>query len=204
MRSRRRTWLYIALLILFTGVLIWSAIHPKDRSIWFYEAGPAVLGVALLGILYKRFPLTPISYVFIFIGGLITLTGGHYTYQGVPWFDQFSDRNHFDRLGHAVQGIVSAALLREIFIRRHVVKKAFLTTSVIGLCLAFSGGYEILEFLSGTIRKEEALEEFLGYQGDTWDTQWDMICALAGSILFLLFFHKTQDKQIQQIEKQKL
>ncbi|SDX49556.1 putative membrane protein [Marininema mesophilum] len=208
MKEKRWMVLYIIMLVVFIIVFIWSGIHPKSRATWYVESGPAVLGFVILCWTFKRFSFTPLFYILAFISGLIMLIASHYTYESAPLFNNIKglfnlSRNYCDRFGHVFQGVVAGAFFREIFIRLDVVKKKFLPYIVIGLSLAGSATYEIMEFLVGYFQQARSMEDMLGYQGDQWDTQWDMICALSGSILFLLFFHNIHDNQIKQITRQK-
>ena len=77
---------YIWLAVYF-AVLIWSVIDPKDLFTWFLEVIPAVIGLVILVLTYKKFPLTPLLYVLILIHMVILMVGGHYTYAEVPLFD---------------------------------------------------------------------------------------------------------------------
>ena len=43
---------------LFFGVLIWSAIQPKDNLTWFLEVAPALIGIVVLAATRGSFPLT--------------------------------------------------------------------------------------------------------------------------------------------------
>lgn len=45
----------------------------------------------------------------------------------------------------------------------------------------------------------KAAKDFLGTQGDIWDTQWDMLLTFIGSILALVIFSKLHDKLIKRI-----
>lgn len=187
------------MLVCFIVVFIWSGIDPKSRVTWFLETSPALLGIGILCWTYRRFSFTTLFYIVAFLSGLIMLVGGHYSYSNVPLFNELksflgSQRNDFDRFGHLFQGIVSALFFREVFIRKQIVNH-YLPMVVIGLSLAVSACYELIEFLS-VFFKQGDIKNFLGTQGDPWDTQWDMICALSGSILSLLFFHKLHDRQI--------
>jgi putative membrane protein len=66
---------------------------------------------------------------------------------------------------------------------------------IVCICLAISASYELIEFavaeFTGT-----AAEAFLGTQGDIWDTQWDMLFALIGSIVAILTLSKYHNKQL--------
>ena len=104
-------------------VLLWSGINPRDRITWVFEVLPVILVLAILVPTAKSFPLSSLLYRLLFIHGLILMIGGHYTYSEVPvgyWFQEMFDlsRNHYDRLGHFVQGFVPAILAREILLRK--------------------------------------------------------------------------------------
>src|SRR5690606_4235182 len=88
-----------------------SGIAPFDRPTWFLETFPVMLGLPLLIVTHRRFPLTPLVYRLLFAHGLILMLGGTYTYSRVPlgfWLQDAFDlaRNHYDRLGHLAQGFV--------------------------------------------------------------------------------------------------
>jgi putative membrane protein len=108
-------------------------------------------------------------------------------------------RNNWDRLGHLAQGFVPAIIGREILLRRDVVRSGgwlfFLVTCV---CLAISASYEFIEW--GTaISGGYAAEEFLATQGDPWDTQWDMFCALLGALSAQLLLARRHDAELAQL-----
>jgi putative membrane protein len=191
----------IALLALFTVVLAWSAWRPHDYFTWFLEVFPALIGVALVIALRRRFPLTPLLLVLLAVHAVILMVGGHYTYALVPFGFWMQDafgftRNHYDRIGHFAQGFVPAILAREILIRRDVVRgRGWLFTIVISICLAFSAAYELLEW-SVAAFTGEAAEAFLGTQGDVWDTQKDMALAAVGAASAQLILGRVHDRQL--------
>jgi putative membrane protein len=51
----------------FGVVLAWSAVAPLDRSTWWMEVTPALLGAAVLAGTRERFPLTPLCYGLILL-----------------------------------------------------------------------------------------------------------------------------------------
>jgi putative membrane protein len=193
----------ITQLILFTIVLIWSGVHPVQRSIWFFEVIPAIALIVILFITYKRFPLTPLSYWIIFIGTLIMLIGGHYTYSEVPLFLAMQKafdlkRNHFDRIGHIFQGMITTTLIREYMVRTSFLNRKNWLFFIVGmLCLSFSAFFEIFEFIMANFFGNNT-QNFLGYQGDIFDSHWDMICAIIGSVI-VLSLGRLQDKQMEKI-----
>ena len=191
-------------IVIYLSVLVWSAINPKDMTIWFLEAAPALIAAVLLVATYHSFRLTPLLYLFILLHCIILLVGAHYTYAEVPLFDSLSlqfdwERNNYDKLGHFFQGLVPALLAREILIRKHVVNgQAWLNLFVISISLAFSAFYELIEWWTALI-SEESAEAFLGTQGYIWDTQSDMGWALLGVITTLVFFSKKHDQYLNHL-----
>jgi putative membrane protein len=195
----------LILLGLAAVALVVSGIHPHDRLTWFLEVVPVLIGAPILIATYRRFPLTPLLYRLLFLHALILMAGGHYTYARVPLGFWVRDalglaRNHYDRLGHFAQGFVPAILARELLIRHGVVQRRgwlfFLVTCV---CLAFSAFYEFTEWWSAVIGGEAATD-FLGTQGDVWDTQWDMFLALIGALTAQLTVNRIHDRQIARLD----
>jgi putative membrane protein len=191
----------LTLLVSLALLLAWSGVHPHDRFTWILEVFPILLGVPALILLYPSLRLTPLVYTLIWIHSLILMLGGHYTYAQVPlgfWMERWFgfSRNHYDRIGHLAQGFIPAMLAREIFIRRSPLKGGrWLPFMVVCFCLAFSAFYELIEFWTA-LATGSAATDFLGTQGDPWDTQWDMMLALIGSIVSLLLLSRWQDRQI--------
>ena len=197
---------HIVLLCIFIAVFIWSLINPMDLFTWFLEVLPAVIGIILIIITYKRFRLTNIVYLLILIHSIILIIGGHYTYAEMPAFNWLRDtfdlsRNYYDRLGHFAQGFIPAIILREILLRTSPLRRGkLLNILVICTCLSISASYELIEW--GVAEATgSAADAFLGTQGDVWDTQWDMFFALIGSISSLLLFTRVHDKFLKQYNK---
>ena len=66
------------------------------------------------------------------------------------------------------------------------------------ICLAISACYEFIEWWAALILGQGA-QEFLGTQGDPWDTQWDMFMALVGAITAQLFLSRIHDRQLARL-----
>src|SRR3954467_5845552 len=198
----RSVRLHAALLGLFLVALVWSAIHPFGYELWALEVFPAVVGVAVLIGTYRRFSLTDLLYLLIFLHALILLVGGHYSYARVPLGDWVRDalhlaRNHFDRLGHFAQGFVPAMVAREILIRKKVVRgRGWLFFLVFCIALAISASYELFEWAVAILSKSSA-EDFLAMQGDPWDTQKDMATAALGAIVAQLALARWHDRLLE-------
>lgn len=194
----------VILLVLTLLVLGWSAINPHDYPTWWLEVLPVFIALPFLLWTRTSFPLTDLLYRLIFLHAVILIVGGHYTYALVPAGFQVQDlfgfeRNHYDRLGHFVQGLEPAILAREILLRKNVVKRGgWLVLFVISICLAFSAFYELIEWFVATV-SAEAAESFLGTQGDVWDTQWDMFMCLCGAGVALAIFSNVHDGQLERL-----
>ncbi|HRK77674.1 MAG TPA: DUF2238 domain-containing protein [Thiobacillus sp.] len=178
-----------------------SGMAPFDRSTWFLETLPVMLGLPLLIATRRRFPLTPLLYRLLFVHGLILMLGGAYTYSRVPlglWLQDALDlsRNHYDRLGHLAQGFIPSMLAREILVRATPLRPGgwlfFLVTCV---ALAVSASYEFVEWGVALAVGGEA-DAFLATQGDVWDTQWDMFMALLGALAAQVLLSRLHDRQL--------
>jgi len=186
---------------IYTLVLLWSAIAPKDRFIWFLEVAPALIGLVILAATYRAFPFTRLTYWLILIHCIILMVGGHYTYAEVPLFDWIREtfgqqRNNYDKVGHLAQGFIPAAIARELLLRLEVIRgKAWLNFLVVCFVLALSAFYEMIEWWVAVASGDEAVE-FLATQGYVWDTQSDMFMALIGGVAALIFIVPWQDRQL--------
>lgn len=202
MKSNRK--FHLILLAILLSILIWSVINPKDLFTWFLEVLPVLIGVMVLIYIYPKYKFSNFVYVLITIEAIILIVGGHYTYAEMPVFNWVRDtfglsRNYYDRLGHFAQGFIPAIIAREVLIRNEVIsKKKYLFFIVICICLAISASYELIEFGVAKFTGNSA-EAFLGTQGDIWDTQWDMLMALIGSITSLSLLSTYHDKKIYQL-----
>lgn len=194
----------MVLLLLTLGLLVLSGVDPKERLTWWMEVAPVLIAAPLLVATAARFPLTPLVYRLIFAHALVLMLGGHYTYAQVPlgfwvqdWFDLA--RNHYDRLGHLMQGFVPAMIAREILLRQSPLRPGkMLVLVVTSISLAISALYELIEWAAALIMGAGA-EAFLGTQGDVWDTQADMFCALLGALSAQLAFSRLHDRQLRAV-----
>jgi putative membrane protein len=200
-RRRRPSPLESVLLIALLAILIWSAIRPRDRFTWWLEAFPVLVGVPLLIAIYPRCRFTPLVYTLIFAHAAVLLVGAHYTYAHVPLFDWLRDalglsRNHYDRVGHFMQGFVPAMIAREILLRTSPLRRGkWLFTIVLMMCMGFSAIYELIEWAAAALTGSAA-DAFLATQGDVWDTQKDMALCGIGAILALLLLSQWHDRQL--------
>lgn len=179
---------------------ILSLLMTEDRVNWFLDAGWVVAGVSTLIATRWRFPLTSILYWLLAVHSLVLIAGGHWTYEGNPLGLRLqqvfrTERNHYDRSGHFMQGFVPAMLFREIYTRCSPVQgQAWLNYFAFMSCLAFTAVFELIEWVATTIAGAEG-DAFLGHQGDVWDAQWDMLWAMIGAAISLILLAALHDRQ---------
>jgi putative membrane protein len=196
--------LHIGLLTIVLAVLAWSAIGPYDYPTWVMETAPVLIVLPLLGWTYSSFRLTNLLYVLIAIHAIILIVGAHYTYARVPAFNWLRDvmgaeRNSYDGLGHLAQGFIPAIAARELLLRTSPLHPGkWLTTLIVLGCLGISAIYELLEWGAAVAAGGGAVE-FLGTQGDVWDTQKDMALCGIGAICALVLMSRLHDKGLKHL-----
>lgn len=188
--------LLLALFLIYTGV------SATEKVTWIMEVTPVIIIVPLLLLTAKRYPLTPLLYALIFFHAIILMVGGQYTYAKVPvgfdvqaWLDL--SRNPYDKLGHFFQGLVPALAAREILARGQFVRgRKMLAFLVCCVALAISATYELIEWWAALAMGQGA-DDFLGTQGDPWDTQSDMFCALLGALTTVILLAGVHCRQLK-------
>ncbi|MDI5939240.1 DUF2238 domain-containing protein [Micromonospora sp. DH15] len=199
--SRARAVLPPALLALDLEALVASGNRPYDRLTWLLETVWVIVGVPVVLLTWRRFPLSTLLCCLLAVHALILIAGGHWTYARTPLGDWVRDlfdlsRNPYDRLGHFAQGFVPAILVREILVRRSPLRGSrWLAPLVVCACLAFSAFFEMIEWWAA-VAGGSAADDFLATQGDVWDTQWDMFLALLGAITSLALLSRLHDRQL--------
>lgn len=194
-----RLLVFLSLVVLVA--LLASGIAPKDRLTWWLEVAPVLIAAPLLAATYRRFPLTNLLYVLIALHALVLILGGAYTYSHVPlgfWLQDLlgTDRNPYDKIGHFMQGFVPVLIAREFLLRGdYVTGRRMLGFLSICVALAVSASYELIEWWAALLVGQGA-DEFLGLQGDEWDTQSDMFFALIGAIAAVLGLARLHDRQV--------
>jgi putative membrane protein len=187
------------------ALLALSGFNPHDRATWFLEVLPVMIALPILWATYGRFPLTNLLYALIFAHSVVLMVGGTYTYAQVPLGFQLQDffglsRNPYDKIGHFFQGFVPAMVAREILLRGAFVRGGkMLAFIIVCIVLAISAMYELIEWWVALAIGQGA-DQFLGTQGDPWDTQSDMFLALIGAVTALLVLSRAHDRQMRQLK----
>jgi putative membrane protein len=202
--SRARRIVPPVLLGIVIVALVATGIRPYDRLTWLLEVFWVILGIPVVLLTWRRFPLTTLLCALLAGHALILIMGGYYTYARTPvgfWIqDLFGlSRNPYDRIGHFVQGFVPAILVRELLVRLSPLRGSrWLAPLVVCACLAFSAFFEMIEWWAA-VAGGSAADDFLATQGDVWDTQWDMFLALIGAIASLLLLSRLHDRALTRL-----
>jgi len=198
---RQRTRLLAGLGLLVLATLITSGIAPYDRATWLMEVAPVLIAAPVLLATWRRYPLCTLLYVLIALHMGVLMLGGAYTYARVPlgfWLQDalHLSRNPYDKIGHFMQGLVPAMAAREILLQRGYLSSrgmaAFLSVCV---AMAISAVYELIEW-GVALALGQGADEFLGTQGDPWDTQTDMFFALIGATVAVTLLRRWHDRQM--------
>ncbi|MEZ4224052.1 MAG: DUF2238 domain-containing protein [Polyangiaceae bacterium] len=189
--------LVLAVICVATGLA-----PPAGRLNWALEVGPGLAGVFVLVGVYRRFRMSDLVYVCVFVHVLILIYGGYYTYAATPlgnWAKEafHLSRNHYDRVGHLALGFFPALVAREVLLRTSPLERGkWLFFLICSVCLAIGAFWELLEWWTTLVVASDVGTAFLGSQGDPWDAQWDMFLALVGAILSLLILSGAHDRSM--------
>ncbi len=201
-----RPLLLKTLVCLVVLALLASAIDPHDRTTWLLEILPTAILLPALIYNHQRFPLSTLLYLLLAVQALGLIAGGHYSFARVPmgfWLQDWLDlsRNPYDRLGHFLQGVVPALIARELLLRKGRVRGRHLLPFVcVCVAMTLSAVYELVEW-AAALALGQGAEEFLGMQGDQWDTQADMFCALLGSLTAMTLLVRVHDRSMAAIDQ---
>lgn len=201
----QRKLLNATLAAIVIAALVASGIAPFDRATWFMEVAPVLIALPIMVATRKNYPLTTLLTVLIAAHALVLIGGGAYTYARVPlgfWMQDVlgTVRNPYDKIGHFMQGFVPAMVAREILIRgAYVVGRGMTGFVCICIAMAISASYELIEW-AAALAMGQGADEFLGTQGDQWDTQSDMFMALIGSSTAIALLSGWHDRQLKRLD----
>lgn len=191
----------LALVAVVGVAFVASFATARDRATWAAEVAPVVIALPLLLATWRRWPLTALLYGLITLHALVLILGGTYTYAKVPlgfWMQDVLGlaRNPYDKIGHFMQGLVPALVAREVLRRqRYGIGPRMLALLCVCVALAVSAVYELIEWAAAVVVGQGA-DEFLGTQGDVWDTQSDMAFAGLGALAAVLGLGRWHDAQL--------
>jgi putative membrane protein len=203
---------YYRLPLILLGIVVAVCIAtviapPAGRLSWLLEVGPGLAGIAVLIALYRRFPMSHMVYVCVFLHIFILIYGGYYTYAKTPlgnWaMEVFGfSRNHYDRVGHVALGLFPVFIIRETLLRATPLQRGgWFYFIVFSIVLAIAAFWELLEWWVALFAAPDIGNAFLGSQGDIWDAQWDMLLALVGAMVAVPLLYRVHDRSMAKLRR---
>lgn len=135
--------------------------------------------------------------IFIFL--ILHTIGSYYSYSEMPLFDILKEvfnlsRNHYDRLVHFFFGFAFFFPVQEFFSKHLKLKGTWSAFLAFLSVFAFAATYELIEYFILFFAQNDVFgSNYLGIQGDIFDTQKDMALAFFGSLIawcFALFKYR--------------
>src|SRR5688572_22325178 len=184
---KKNIWLKI---LLAAFIIIWgiTLAGTTDLNNWLLENVLVFLFIILLYFIHRKYQLSDLSFLLIFLFMCLHVYGSMFTYAENPfgyWLkDQFDwKRNHYDRIVHFSFGFLLAYPMREVFIKWLKFPKWVAWLLPIEITLSVSGFYELIEWAVAELFFPAQGVSYLGTQGDMWDAQKDIFLAFSGAIL---------------------
>jgi putative membrane protein len=182
------------------AAILISAYRPERVFDWALENTLVFFFLVTMVVTYRQFRFSDLAYLAIFLFLCLHEWGAHYKYSDVPlgeWMKPWlhTQRNHYDRVCHFTFGLMFSYPMREIAIRALRVTGAWRYYLPVECTLALSAIYEMMEAGMASILSPERGEEFVGMQGDMWDSQEDMFMAGLGAAVAMAILYQVKKRQ---------
>lgn len=182
-----RNWPLHIMIGVFVIYSVWMAISPTDRMQWYANNLPLIALILLLAFTYKRYRFSNLSYFLMLIFFCLHVYAGHFTYEATPfdhWLKRIlhTKRSYYDRIVHFGFGLLIFYPLREFLDRCMTYRRIWSFALPVIFVSCFSGVLEIVEWLAAEAFGQGGEAEFIGMQGDMFDTQKDMVLGLIGAL----------------------
>ncbi|MBK0404843.1 DUF2238 domain-containing protein [Adhaeribacter sp. BT258] len=188
-RQNRLLKMYLAVLVFFW---LYTGATATDFINWMLENSLTIPAVYLLIFFYPKLPFSNTSYTLILLFLLLHLYGSQNAYAKNPFgfwlMEQFSaSRNHYDRIVHFCFGFLLVYPMQEVLYKVSGQRNWLLYFIPVALVLLLSAFYEIVEWLVADVFFPDLGMQFIGAQGDIWDSQKDMFLATLGGFIMILY-----------------
>jgi putative membrane protein len=193
----------IAMALIFAG----NAYRPERVFDFFLENAAVTILLTGLVLSYRKVSLSDLSYLLIVVYLAIHELGAHYKYSDVPlgeWMKPWlhTSRNMYDRVAHFSFGLMLSYPMQEVFMRSVGVTSRWRYLLPVEATLSFSAIYEMMEAGAASVLSPQRGEEFVGMQGDMWDSQEDMFMAGLGSLVAMLVLAIIRHRRAARAAKQ--
>jgi putative membrane protein len=182
------------------AAILISAYRPERVFDWGLENVLVTGFLVMLVLTYDRFPLSDLSYLLIVVFLSFHEWGAHYKYSDVPlgeWMKPWlhTQRNHYDRVIHFSFGLLLSYPMQEVFLRLGRVTEGWRYYLPVEATLALSAVYEMMEAGVASVVSPQRGEEFVGMQGDIFDSQKDMFNATMGAIVAMVIVYAVRKRR---------
>ncbi len=189
--------------LIFAG----NAYRPERVFDFFLENAAVTILLTGLVLSYRKVSLSDLSYLLIVVYLAIHEWGAHYKYSDVPlgeWMKPWlhTSRNMYDRVAHFSFGLMLSYPMQEVFMRSVGVTSRWRYLLPVEATLSFSAIYEMMEAGAASVLSPQRGEEFVGMQGDMWDSQEDMFMAGLGSLVAMLVLAIIRHRRAARAAKQ--
>jgi putative membrane protein len=179
------------------AAILISAYRPERVFDWGLENVLVTCCLVTLIWTYDRFPFSDLSYLLILVFLSFHEWGAHFKYSDVPlgeWMKPWlhTQRNHYDRVIHFSFGLLLSYPMQEVFVRVGRVTEGWRYYLPVEATLALSAVYEMMEAGVASVVSPQRAEEFVGMQGDIFDSQKDMFNATMGAIVAMLIVYSVR------------
>lgn len=173
----------LSLLASYFVAATFLAIDPLSRSDWILENLLVALTLPVLVVFHRRLAVRPAADVMLFLFYLLHAIGGHLSYSNVPlpWAEWGFERNHYDRIVHLSFGVLLWVPVRDALARWTRLAALPAGLFAISVLVTCSAVYEILEWAAVAVVAPDLGQEFVGAQGDAFDSSKDMFLAFSGA-----------------------
>lgn len=174
--------------VLLPLIFAFAGFNSRILADFWLENLVVFAALLALALAYRRVPLSDLSWLMIFVFLCAHEYGAMYAYSNAPlgeWAKGWlhTERNHYDRLVHLLYGLLITLPVIEAFRNKGV---RWPSLGAVQFILATSAIYEIIEWIVATIVAGELADDFVGAQGDFFDSPEDMAAALIGSLAVVL------------------
>jgi putative membrane protein len=175
-------------LVIFLAVWGTTLAGTPDIKNWCLENTLVVLFGIFLFFFYRKYQFSDLNYLLITVYLLLHIYGAMYTYANNPlgfWLKDIfhTKRNFYDRIVHFSFGFFLAYPMREVLLNAGKFPKRSAWFLPVALTLSFSGIYELIEWAVADIFFPAQGMNYLGTQGDNWDSQEDTFSAFIGAVI---------------------
>jgi len=182
------------------AAILISAFRPERVFDWGLENVLVTCCLATLILTYDRFPFSDLSYLLILIFLSFHEWGAHYKYSDVPlgeWMKPWlhTQRNHYDRVIHFSFGLLLSYPMQEVLLRVGRATEGWRYYLPVQATLALSAVYEMMEAGVASVVSPQRGEEFVGMQGDIFDSQKDMFMATTGAIVAMVIIYAVRKRR---------